>query len=399
MTRMKFYPLAVLVLCLLAVGAYLGFRSGDSQDSGTSLAKAKITADNSRQARSSSTGSESVEEATSDYDEFADMTPEELLAAMQQLVSETNVGAKDHAQINPELRKQLANKAFELAKRAAILNDKAAFAEMSKVNPKCSWCNDYYRKIGDRLDNPDLSTDEKAFLSRLLTSSGRPDSIQRVVDHMQEAIAAPEKGDSPSIYGKALEQGAPLQPDILDEIGQDLASENPYVREAIVSILTRQGTLAATERLYQHTVDMKDPAGYYRSGIGIGQMTPKQEALGYLETLASQNDQYSPLAVKALLNYGPTGIDKVVALLNKVDDPTARTLLRNATSHLTADQATVDYLKKVSQSSSQPAVKELAKAVANEQRIQQESRNKQIEYNEHFEEGLVKDRYNPIFQR
>jgi len=91
-----------------------------------------------------------------------------------------------------------------------------------------------------------------------------------------------------------------------------MESTNETIQEASIAAVTNQGTRLAAELLYNQTQKAGDPDGYYSRGIGLGEFIPDPDAIPYLQELVKKQDQYSPLAVKALINSGTDGLRLVL---------------------------------------------------------------------------------------
>ena len=64
----------------------------------------------------------------------------------------------------------------------------------------------------------------------------------------------------------------------------------------------------AFETVFKHVTEAGDPDGYYAQGIGPGEMILDETALPKAQEFALQRNQYSHLAVKAMLNSGIGGL-------------------------------------------------------------------------------------------
>lgn len=284
-----------------------------------------------------------------------------------------------------------AEKAFNLLSQAAKNNDKSLLDEIGKLDPNCAFCDEFYKRSRQQLTSSELRSDERAIFASALARSGRSDNISQVVDLMESAGQHPELQDSPSVYANALDETT-LEAPVIDDISEGLNSENRYYREAIVSLLTQQGTKDAAERLYQHITEQGVKDGYYNSGMGIGKMYPQPDAIPYLEELARQRDQYSRLAIDALLNSGREGLDRVIALLGDSKDyQSDKSLLKNAVDHISRDPETLAYLKTLSKTAKQQAMREVAQQVLAEKQIDLDNLEKENEYNSNFEQYIIRN--------
>ena len=115
------------------------------------------------------------------------------------------------------------------------------------------------------------------------------------------------------------------------------------------------------------------------------------EAFPFLQDLVRRRDQYSHLAVKALLNAGQDGISEVISLLSEVEGAKPdKGLLQNAVDHVPVYGAALRQMDNL-RGSANPTVRELAQQVVREHQSQINALRKEIEYNEFYESGIKLD--------
>jgi len=377
-----------LILSMLlvgAVGSYYVF-SGGSESS------APVSKDAAVPSQQTRTRSDQIKAALG-RGASAEHLSREAIKKFKEVVAEGSFEGQAQTSSTQSETSKIAKEAFSLMADAASRNDQKFLNEIPKDDENCPWCDEFYSLTRQELGNSELSSDLRSFFARALAKSGNPQNVNAVAELMQASATQGELG-TPVTYGQALED-VELEPEQVDEISAGLNSPNPYLVDMVVSILTKQGTLEAAERLYQHTTEVGDPDGYHRDGNGLGFMHPQPEAIPYLEELVRQRDQFSHLAVKALLNSGPEGIDRVVALLAESSDyQTSRRMLLSASDHIPTDPATLQHMQMLATSAKDRAVKEMARTVLKEHQIeleQMERVKRDPEYNENYDKGIVQD--------
>jgi hypothetical protein len=118
-------------------------------------------------------------------------------------------------------------------------------------------------------------------------------------------------------------------------------------------------------------------------------MTPEPEAFPFLEDLVRKQDQYSHLALKALLNGGADGVGAAMSLLAEIPGSVAnRALIMGAVDHIPMYGPTLKYIESLT-SSPNPTIKELARDVVREYQSRQAALKKGIEYNENYASGII----------
>ncbi|MCB0310580.1 MAG: hypothetical protein KDD42_05065 [Bdellovibrionales bacterium] len=286
--------------------------------------------------------------------------------------------------------KTKAQKIFDAFSIAAARGNEKTLARLKEIGADCEWCGEFYSKVEEKASSPKLSRDEKGFFAKALAQSGRPESVSKVIEMAQTA----DPQDT-TLYTRPLKD-APLTPELIEEIDQTLDDENVQkngpLSEALVSALTRDGSLFSIQTLYNNAIETENPDGYYRIGIGLGELTPDSDpnALAFLADAAAKGDEYSHLALKALINQGKQGLEMALDVLENTDPAVLHpSVLRNAVSHVdTTDSDALAYIQQ-KRSSSNPLVSEFAKEVIKEHKIDLPGQNRDIRYTDTFEEGIV----------
>ncbi|MBX7138216.1 MAG: hypothetical protein K1X83_09545 [Oligoflexia bacterium] len=234
-----------------------------------------------------------------------------------------------------------AEEALKAVKDGAADYDDIVLEQFTQPGEDCSWCPEFYKSIRDQVSSDQTSEDEKSYYSELLAISGRVDNVASLVEAIKK-VGDNEKGD---VYAEGLELTVGGN-DVVKYLGEQLNTDNQLLKESLIAAITNQGTRQAAELLFAETQKKGDPDGYYSLGIGLGEFVPEESAIPYLQELANKHDQYSHLAVKALLNSGLDGLKVVFDLLSNSKDAEAdRLLLKDASDHVSLDEETEAYLK------------------------------------------------------
>lgn len=286
-----------------------------------------------------------------------------------------------------------AHSAVEVLRAGAQTGDKALLTEIAGLPKNCPGCAAFFSQVRDTYSRDGLTTDERIYLSSALAASGRAENQEFLYDQFRRAAADPTVAlVPPATLARQLErnqQGGPLAGDVVDQVANDLQSENPYIRDAAISLLTRQHSLQAAQSLYEYTVNSSDRDGFYRQGMGLGLMTPEPDAFPYLDDLVRKQDQYSHLALKALLNAGSEGISRAVSILQDLQSPDPnRTLIQGAVDHIPMYGPSLALMRSL-QGSSNPTVAELAQEVVREHDSREAALKKGIEYNDNYAAGII----------
>lgn len=267
-------------------------------------------------------------------------------------------------------RYKTADEALKAIKDAAANYDDLVLDQFTQLGDNCTWCDSFYASVKELMLSPDTKPDQRSYFAEVLAISGRVENLKTLVD----AIVNAKGQDEADAYAEALELTVGKD-DAVRFLGEQLSQQNETLREASVAAITNQGSKLAVDTLYNHTVEKGDPDGYYSLGIGLGELVPEEEAMPYLQELAMKRDQYSHLAVKALLNSGLEGLKVVMDVLSNSRNPDFdREMLKGARDHVAYDEDVMAYLKQVSESSGPGPRADFAKEVlADFQQSQQEA--------------------------
>ena len=252
-----------------------------------------------------------------------------------------------------------ADQALEAVKKAAADYDDLVLEQFTKPGPDCTWCDQFYASVKDLIASKDTPQEAKGYYAELLAVSGKVENLNSLVDSIKSATD-PQEAD---LFAEALELSTGGE-DTVKYLGSQMDSKNELVQEASIAAVTNQGTRVAAELLYNQTVKSGDPDGYYSKGIGLGEFIPDADSLPYLQELVKKQDQYSPLAVKALINSGMDGLRIVFDEIASVKDPEARKkMLSGAEDHVNYEEGVEAYLQKISETTKQTDVADWAKKV------------------------------------
>lgn len=258
-----------------------------------------------------------------------------------------------------------ADQALDAVKKGAEDYDDIILEQFVEPGEDCTWCDDFYGSLETLMKDSAASEDEKAYYSEILAVSGKVKNIETLVD----AIKAGGDSEDAEIFAESLELTIGGD-DVVTYLAENLGSESELLQESVVAAITNQGSRLAVDTLYEETVKSGDPDEYYEIGIGLGEVIPEEEALPRLQELAMQRDQYSHLSVKALLNYGHDGLVRVFDILATSQDPGFdEKMLTDAIDHVTFEEETEDYLKKVIETTNNPVAKKFAEEALEEWKL------------------------------
>lgn len=255
-----------------------------------------------------------------------------------------------------------AEEAMEALKKGAQSYDDIVLEQFANLGAECSWCAQLFDSLKQKLTSSDATQDEKSYYAEVLAISGRLESVQFLVDTLNQG------GDSQNneVLAEALESviGGP---EVVDYLGRQLDGSSEQIKESLVAALTNHGSRQAVETLYNETVKKGDGDGYYSLGIGLGEVIPDDESIPFLVEQAKKRDQYSHLAVKSLLNSGTEGLKVVMDIVAGSDDAEGnKKLLSDAIDHVAYEESTEEYLKKLVGTTNSPTVKEFAQSILND---------------------------------
>jgi hypothetical protein len=275
-----------------------------------------------------------------------------------------------------------AEEALNAVKQGAPNYDDVILEQFTELGPDCSWCDGFYKSVKDLMAAADTPNDQKSYYAELLAISGRVDNVKSLVD----AIESAAQGQDSQVAMEALEMTVGKD-DVVNFLGEKLNStQNSTLKESIVAAISNQGSPLAINTLYRATIESGNPDGYYSEGTGLGEVIPDEESYPLLRDMIQKKDDYSHLAVKAILNSGLDGLKALYDGLNSssnVDQD--RKILKDAIDHINYDDETEKYLKEVMQKSSNPALSELANSAL--ESFAQEPAGGEDEGEEVFEEA------------
>ena len=250
-----------------------------------------------------------------------------------------------------------AEEALKAVKDGAANYDDVVLEQFREPGEDCTWCPVFYQGIRDGMMSADASKDQRSYYAEILAISGRVENLGILVDAIKNAGSSDKADD----FAQALEL-AVGKDDVVKFLADQLSSTNQLIKESSVAAVTNQGTRLAAETLSNHIIQNGDPDGYYSQGIGPGEFVPDQDTLPYVQELAMKRDAYSHLWIKSLLNAGLPGVKIVFDILRNSKDPNGDKLglLKSAEDHMSYEEETEDFLKKQTETSDQPLIKETA---------------------------------------
>ncbi len=252
--------------------------------------------------------------------------------------------------------------ALKAIKDGAVDYDDLVLDQFTDLPQNCSWCDELYAQVKALALSPDTKAEQRSFYAEVLAVSGRLENIQTLVDSIKGA----KNQDEADLFAEALEL-AVGKDDIVKYLGDQLEGTNETLRESSVAAITNQGSRLAVELLSEHTIKQGDADGYYSVGIGLGELVPEPEAYPVLQGIIGKRDQYSHLAVKALLNSGLDGLRIVVDSLSNSPNPQFDAgMLESAKDHVTFDDETMTYLRDVAEKSPNPSVQAFSRETLEE---------------------------------
>lgn len=257
-----------------------------------------------------------------------------------------------------------AEDALRAVRAGAKEYDDLVLEQFTNIGEDCSWCASFYASVKDLVLAPDTSKEERAYLAEVLSSSGRLENIQALVEGI--------KNSTDQNVIDTLAAGLELtysknRDDIVNYLGSQLSSNNDRLKEASVAAITNQGSELAAKTLYDHTVETGDPNGYYSLGIGLGEFVPDENTMPYLMDIASKRTPYSHLAVKALINGGLPGLRRVFDILKSSPDADFdRKMLEGASEHVSFEDGVEEYVRKEVDGAANPTIKEFGESILKE---------------------------------
>ena len=292
----KLFPLA-LILVVVAVGWMAMNKDGTGSSATTKSATAARSTDGSKATEASSslpTSNDALQlSPTEDDDEVDEYLEEEIKPATEIYSS--------------------AEEAMAALNKAAIDYDDLVLEQFAELDDSCSFCPELYAEVQKKIFAADTNEDEKSYFAEVLAISGRVENVEFLIGAIEKA----PNPDMADVLTEALEitYGGD---DVVDYLGEQLSTKDETLKESVVAALTNHGSRQAIDLLYAETVNSGDPDGYYSLGIGLGEIIPEEDAMPYLVDLANKQDEYSHLAVKALLNAGNEGLKQVMDIVEMI---------------------------------------------------------------------------------
>lgn len=295
-----------LLLVIAVVGGIWFYSSNRQNGTATNITSNKVTGDASGSAVNTTTTS----------NQSAPLVPSVDVA------NSTTAGSEDGEQvvdIKPAADAFSSSEdALAAVLKAAKDYDDTVLEQFTRPGNNCAWCPEFYKSVKDMILSADTPADQKSYLAEVMAISGRVENVQSLV----EAVKSAKTSDEADIFSEALELSVGGD-DVTKFLGDQMSSTNETLRESSVAAITNQGSLTAAELLIKHTVERGDPDGYYSLGIGLGEFIPDEDAIPAFQDLIQRKDQYSHLAVKALINSGMDGLRTVFDQLELSKDPEA----------------------------------------------------------------------------
>lgn len=351
----------------------------------------KVTAAPSGDVQTSGPGSESssAEQALS---REAQNIPRPDMGATGPMSSMNEAGEDDEDIVDQDERPaaqvyKTAEDALKAVKEGAVDYNDVVLEQFTLPGDDCTWCPEFYKSLREMAVSADSTDDQKSYFAEILAISGRVENVAALIEAIKSAGGDETKAD---LYTEGLELTLGKS-DVITYLGEQLGTtDNESLKESMIAALTNQGTKQAAELLYQQTVKAGDPDGFYKSAIGLGEFVPDDETIPYLQEMAMKRDQYSHLAVKAMLNSGLSGLRSVFDLLasSKDTESDRQGLLKDAIDHISYDEETEAFLKKEVESPRNKLSAEFASSIlADFSKTEQEIDSEQLDLEMPMDEG------------
>jgi spore coat protein CotF len=267
---------------------------------------------------------------------------------------------------------QNADEALNAIKKGAGDYDDSILEQFTTPGEDCTFCDQLYTDLKSLVNSSSAKNEEKAYYAEILAISGRVDNVKALVEGFKNASTTENK----ELFSAALELTTGKE-DVVKYLGDELKTDNPDLKESLVAAMTNQGGSTAFETLFQNIVDSKNSDGYYSMGIGPAEMILDEQGLTKAKEYAMKRDEYSPLAIKAMLNSGLQGLKSVIDILESSnDDASNDKLIQGAIDHIGYDEQTEKYLKEKANSSN-PKVRQLAEDTLRDYANQEEELNQE----------------------
>ena len=312
-------------------------------------------------------GNKSADKAASDKPAIAKTdtssgTNTNIPANQPNLVTQPGTIEEDVDDFNQEIQPATklyknAAEAFAAIKAGAAEYDDLLLEQFANPDESCTWCSELYRSIADEMLSANTSKNDRSYYAELLAITGKPENLQTLISAYNDSPNQENK----ELYLEALELTAGDE-NLVGFLATQLdTATEENLKESLVAALTNHGSRTAIEKLYSQTVQKGDPDGYYSQGMGLGEIIPDADTLPLLVEYASKKDNYSPLAIKALLNYGDDGLKEVVNIISASNDRELnKKLLTDALDHVSFDSGTEEYVKNLAATATNPDVLQFA---------------------------------------
>ncbi len=259
-----------------------------------------------------------------------------------------------------------AEEALEALNKGAESYDDLVLEQFADLGPDCSWCPQLFDILKEKILSPDVSDDAKSYFAEVLATTGKVENVSSLVDAMHNAPNAELK----DIYAEALEV-AYGDDKLVKYLSEHLSQEDEATQESMIAAITNHGSELAIDTLYKMTVEKGDPDGMYSLGLGLGELVPHDDALPYLVEIAKKRDQYSHLAIKAMLNNGPEGLRQVMNILAESSDKAVNDkLLADGIDHVNIEPAQVPYVKEIAEKGPNESSREFAKQILEDYNVE-----------------------------
>ncbi len=253
-----------------------------------------------------------------------------------------------------------AEDALKAVKDGASHYDDLILEQFESPPTDCSWCSSFYESIRTLAFSADTPADQKSYFAEILSISARPENLEALIEGIEKA----PNEEAGQVYAEALEMASATRDDLVKLLGSHLSSPNEILRESLVAAVTNQGTPLALETLYKYTVASNDPDGFYSKGTGLGEAVASPEAFPFLKEMAEKRDDYSHLAIKALLNSGADGVRATFDILRaSKNDEGDKKLLRDAIEHVNFDEDTEAIIRAEVEKGTNPLAVEFAREI------------------------------------
>lgn len=340
----KLFPIALVVI--VGVIGWMSFQNTQQNNTTTSTANSTQSSDTTKRTTAGGTDANPAQQGVGSVQLSQTEVEDEEFFSDEEIRPATELYSS-------------ASEAMQALNKAATDYDDLVLEQFAELGKDCSWCPELYKEVQAKLFSNETNEDEKSYFAEVLAISGSVDNVQFLVD----AIGKAPNPDMADIFTEALEITYGGE-EVVSYLGEKLNTSDETLQESVVAALTNHGSKQAIDLLYNQTKQSGDPDGYYSLGIGLGEVIPDNDSIPHLVEIAKKQDEYSHLAVKALLNAGNEGLKVVMDIIAANDNPAAtEKLLTDAIDHVPYEEGTEDYLKGVINTTKNPVVKEFAEEI------------------------------------